>query len=70
VAHTSRTGFTFKMAIELLESPKELQQILESLGEKHRKFCLTTEHFEVNILLFLEGILLKINNIFTYSKTQ
>lgn len=48
LAHASRTGFAFNAAIELLESPDEFHKILEDLGEKHRKFRLSREHFEVN----------------------
>jgi len=48
MAHSFRTGFAFKTAIELLETPDELNKVLVDLGEKHRKFHLTTEHFEVN----------------------
>jgi len=49
LAHSVRTGFAFNAAIELLETPDELHKILVDLGEKHRKFRLTAEHFEVNI---------------------
>jgi len=48
LAHSFRTGFAFNTAIEFLEIPDELHKILVDLGEKHRKFRLTVEHFEVN----------------------
>ncbi|KAL4097044.1 hypothetical protein QTP88_021882 [Uroleucon formosanum] len=47
LAHSFRTGFAFNTAIELLETPDELHKILVDLGEKHRKFRLTANHFEV-----------------------
>ncbi|XP_025194631.1 neuroglobin-like [Melanaphis sacchari] len=46
LAHSFRTGFAFNTAIEHLEKPDELHRILMDLGEKHRKFRLTAEHFE------------------------
>jgi hypothetical protein len=48
LAHSFRTGFAFNTAIEHLKTPEELHKILADLGEKHRKFHLTAEHFEVN----------------------
>lgn len=48
-AHTARTAFAFNSAVELLEAPEELRQSLKDLGEKHRKYDLTVEHFEVKI---------------------
>ncbi|KAL5242160.1 hypothetical protein ACI65C_009570 [Semiaphis heraclei] len=47
MAHSYRTGFAFNTAIELLETPDELNKVLVDLGEKHRKFRLTAEHFKV-----------------------
>lgn len=49
LAHASRTAFAFETAIGQLENPVELHRILEQLGEKHRTFCLTTDHFQVNM---------------------
>ncbi|XP_060853982.1 uncharacterized protein LOC132931915 [Rhopalosiphum padi] len=47
LAHSFRTGFAFNTAIEHLKTPEELHKILVDLGEKHRKFHLTAEHFEI-----------------------
>lgn len=48
LAHSSRTAFAFETAVGLLEKPVELHHILEHLGEKHRKFHLTADHFQVH----------------------
>ncbi|VVC41605.1 Globin,Globin-like [Cinara cedri] len=47
LAHSTRTGHVFAAAIGLLESPKELHEILKVLGKKHRHINLSAEHFEV-----------------------
>ncbi|XP_050429293.1 uncharacterized protein LOC126838699 [Adelges cooleyi] len=54
LAHATRTGKVFDTTIGLLGDFKVSQKALEDLGEKHKKFRLTTGHFEAVELVLNE----------------
>lgn len=66
MAHTSRTASVFNTAIELLDSPNELHQMLKILGKKHQKYGLKAEHFEVNNQKILKCLLIILKYIYIY----
>lgn len=47
--HASKVGAALETTVDNLDKPKELEEILKNVGIKHKKYGLTSKHFQVSI---------------------
>lgn len=48
IRHASKVGGALGSAIDHLDKPEELEELLTNLGIKHKKYGLKPEHFNVS----------------------